>query len=393
MAPGGAEVEQVFSHEDRRVDVGAEGVEVDVADTEEPHRVPIHVQPISDEVHIGDMTRGDVEESGGHEAEGKGRVDLHTTSSTFETQVVAAYEEERADVVDPLPDTPTGRGGCTGIRDASTPAHTLVSLVYYGSPGSLEREEAESARIREERWAAHSDMHPPALATPCAQSVAQHPTPGNVVGRGYMSTSLAPSRQEVLQSHHHPWSSVRRVDGKLRREVIAAEARRREERQRAEREAQKRALAEREAEEARQAEGSSGGRPGIGTACRILGARRPGETRDLRIPAAPEPGVQSGAYTFREEALPMCVWQRRHDFLMEIEARMTAHQAETAALEGSALARVEEAAQNVDADIEEEPIDVARRREREKGAASSTRLATHGPQLAGRGGGRGADQL
>ncbi|GBG75871.1 hypothetical protein CBR_g21115 [Chara braunii] len=71
-----------------------------------------------------------------------------------------------------------------------------------------------------------------------------------------------------------------------------------------------------------------------------------------------KPGVRSGAYTSGGEALPMRAGQRRQDSLMEIEARIAAHQAEIAALEASALARVYEAARDVDADTEEKPIDV-----------------------------------
>ncbi|GBG82373.1 hypothetical protein CBR_g34748 [Chara braunii] len=99
MAPRGAEVEQMLQTQRSHT---------------VPYRVPIHVQPISDEVPIGDMTRGDVEEPGGHGAEGKSRADLHTTGSASDTQVVVAYEE-RAGVVDPLPDTPTGHDGCPGV--------------------------------------------------------------------------------------------------------------------------------------------------------------------------------------------------------------------------------------------------------------------------------------
>ncbi|GBG80283.1 hypothetical protein CBR_g30650 [Chara braunii] len=42
-------------------------------DIEEPHKVPIDIQPVSDEVPAGDMTRGDQEELGGHGEEGKAR--------------------------------------------------------------------------------------------------------------------------------------------------------------------------------------------------------------------------------------------------------------------------------------------------------------------------------
>ncbi|GBG73854.1 hypothetical protein CBR_g17565 [Chara braunii] len=96
---GGAETEQVFSDtrrcggEDCGVDVGVAGLEAGASDTEEPHRVPIHVQPVSDEVLVGDMIRGDEEDSGGHGPEGELRADLDKIGSVFDTQVVAAYEE------------------------------------------------------------------------------------------------------------------------------------------------------------------------------------------------------------------------------------------------------------------------------------------------------------
>ncbi|GBG69901.1 hypothetical protein CBR_g4729 [Chara braunii] len=81
--------------------------------------------------------------------------------------------------------------------------------------------------------------------------------------------------------------------------------------------------------------------------------------QDLRIAAAPEAGVQSGAYTSGEEALPMRAGERRHESLTEIDTRIAAHDAEIAALrEGSTLASIADATRDNDTDTEEEPIDV-----------------------------------
>ncbi|GBG68194.1 hypothetical protein CBR_g2746 [Chara braunii] len=275
---------------------------------------------------------GQEEDTMGHEEEERaGR-------SVSDTQVVAGDEEERA--------------GHEEERSGRSVSDTQpMTQVVAG------HEEERSGRS--------------VSAMPSAQRVARHPTPGSVVGRGHLPASLAPSRQDIRQSDHRPWSSVRRVDGKLRREVAGAEARRREERQKVEREAQERAMAEREGEEGGWAKGGSagsGGRPSIVTACRILGVGLPRRMRDLRIPAAPEAGVQSGVYTSGEKALPMRVGERRHESLGEIAARIAAHEAEIAALrEASALASLADTTGDVDADTEEESIEVARQRERERG--------------------------
>ncbi|GBG73161.1 hypothetical protein CBR_g12879 [Chara braunii] len=253
-------------------------------------------------------------------AEGLIGPDAALQPSVSDTQVVAGDEEERA--------------GHEEERSGRSVSDTQVVAGH---------EEERSGRS--------------VSATPSAQTVARHSTPGSVVGRGHLPASLAPSRQDIPQSDHRPWSSVRRVDGKLRREVIGAEARRQEERQRVEREAQERAMAEREGEEGGRAEGDSGGsggRPCIVTTCCILGVGLPRRMRDLRIPTAPE-GVQSGAYTSGEEALPMRVGERRHESLAEIGARITAHEAEIAALrEASALASLADTTGDVDADTEED---------------------------------------
>ncbi|GBG81904.1 hypothetical protein CBR_g34087 [Chara braunii] len=92
MAAAGAEVEQVFSHEEHGVDTRAtQCLEADGADTEEPHRVPIHVQPVEGEVPVSDTRQGD-EESRGHGAQGEPREDLHTVRSLSDTQVVRGGE-------------------------------------------------------------------------------------------------------------------------------------------------------------------------------------------------------------------------------------------------------------------------------------------------------------
>ncbi|GBG90703.1 hypothetical protein CBR_g51212 [Chara braunii] len=265
MAPRGAKMEQGFSHEEDGVDHDAAGLEAADADTALPHMMPIYVQPVEDEVPVVDMRRCDEEAAGGQGAPGESRRDRHTVGSIVDMQGVAAYLADRAGVEDPLNGTPIDRDERSGVRDASPTTYAPASRRFSGSPLSVERKEAESERIRAERWATYTHMRPPTLETSRAQSVVQHPTPRSVVGKGHMSGLLSPSQQDVRSSDHRPWSTVCTVDERIRREVVAAEAQRIEGRQRANRVAQEIGRAEREAREGGRAEGDSGARPDIGT--------------------------------------------------------------------------------------------------------------------------------
>ncbi|GBG88611.1 hypothetical protein CBR_g48141 [Chara braunii] len=234
-----------------------------------------------------------------------------------------------------------GAAGSLGVGVRSPPLYTLVTPRYSGSPASLEREQHHSESIIAAGRGAHragtKSLTPPPPTVPH-----NTPTPvtGRAAGRGHMPTSSSP-RLDTQQSFHRPWSTVRRVDDKVRGDFAAHQTRLRE-----------------DLEEHRPIPSLTNAycildQPGHGTRrVMLLGSRRD-------APAF---------YTFGEDGVSAPHGERHHSSINELEARIAREEArlreshEKLDRERRRMA----AARTSDADTEEEPIEVARRRERER---------------------------
>ncbi|GBG90644.1 hypothetical protein CBR_g50992 [Chara braunii] len=264
---------------------------------------------------------------------------------------------QRAGVEDPIS---RGAAGSLGVGVRSPPLYTPVTPRYSGSPASLECEQHRSESIMVAGRGAHragtSSLTPPLPTVPHSTPT---PVTGKAVSRGHVPTSSSP-RLDTQQSFHRPWSTVRRVDDRVRGDFVAHRTRLRE-----------------DSEEHRPA-------PSLTTGYRILDQPGHDTCRGMLL------GSRRGApafYTSGEDGVPTPHGERHHSSMNELEARIAREEArlreslEELDREHKRMA----VARTSDADTEEEPIEVASRRERERErlVAAQARMA---PPTRGRGG-------
>ncbi|GBG75595.1 hypothetical protein CBR_g20226 [Chara braunii] len=172
---------------------------------------------------------------------------------------------QRALVEDPIS---RGAARSLGVGVRSPPLYTPVTPRYSGSLASLEREQHCSESAMAATWGAHraptTSLTPPPSTVPHSTPT---PVTGRAVGRGHVPTSSSP-RLDTQQSFHRPWSTVQRVDERVRSDFVAHQARLRE-----------------DPEEHRPT-------PSLATSYRILDQPRYGARRDMLLgsrKAAPAP--------------------------------------------------------------------------------------------------------
>ncbi|GBG68080.1 hypothetical protein CBR_g1201 [Chara braunii] len=267
----------------------------------------------------------------------------------------------RAGVEDPIS---RGAAGSLGVGVRSPPLYPPVTPRYSGSPASLKHEqhgsESSMAAARGAHRARITSLTPPPPTVPHSTPT---PVTGRAVGRGHVPTSSSP-RLDTQQSFHRSWSTVRRVDERVRSDFAAHQARLRE-----------------DSEEHRQA-------PSLTNAYRILDPLGHGTRRGMllgSLRAAP------AFYTFGEDGVSAPHGERHHSSMNELEARIAREEARLRESheELDRERRRMAAARTSDADTEEEPIEVARRmeRERERLVAAQARMSPPTRGRSGRGGG------
>ncbi|GBG78183.1 hypothetical protein CBR_g26216 [Chara braunii] len=262
-----------------------------------------------------DVLSKHVEGGGGANEEEEGGIPPnlqdHATADMEEGEITPGSLDpdalQREGVEDPIS---RGAAGSLGVGVRSPPLYTPVTPRYSGSPTSLEREQHRSESAMAAARGAHrartTSLTPPPPTVPHSTPT---PVTGGAAGRDHVATSSSP-RLDTHQSFHRSWSTVRRVDERVRSDFATHQARLRE-----------------DSEEHRPA-------PSLTTAYRILDQPGHGTRRDMLLGSR---RVALAFYTYGEDGVEL-----------DRERRRMA------------------AARTSDADTEEEPIEVARRRERER---------------------------